>query len=189
VSIAKSWCPLLLLVFAVAACHPRPPATAPSRTMPTAPAAPTRPPAPAPPPTATARTAAAPLSEAELFRRKSLSELNAEQPLHDVFFDYDQNTLREEARQVLQQDAQWLTKWPQTTVRIDGHCDERGTAEYNVALGDRRVEAVREYLASLGVTPNRILTRSLGKEAPFCDGSGESCWSQNRRGHFEITRK
>jgi peptidoglycan-associated lipoprotein len=130
-----------------------------------------------------------PLTEAELFQRKSLSELNAEQPLGDVFFDYEQNTLREDAKRVLQQDVQWLSKWPQTIVRIDGHCDERGSAEYNLALGDQRATTVREYLTSLGVTPDRIQTLSLGKEAPFCQDSGESCWSQNRRGHFEITGK
>jgi peptidoglycan-associated lipoprotein len=77
---------------------------------------------------------------------------------------------------VLQQDAQWLAKWPQTRVRIDGHCDERGTAEYNLALGERRADVVEEYLTSLGVTPGWIQTRSLGKEAPFCKDSGEPCW-------------
>jgi peptidoglycan-associated lipoprotein len=90
---------------------------------------------------------------------------------------------------MLELDAKWLSKWPQTLVRIDGHCDERGTAEYNLSLGDRRTAAVREYLTNLGVRPDRIQTRSLGKEAPFCQDSGESCWSQNRRGHFEITGK
>jgi peptidoglycan-associated lipoprotein len=181
----------LLLVLAVAgtACHTRPPAIAPSRTMARAPAAPARPPAPPPAPAAAARPAATPLSDAELFRRKSLDELNAEHPLTDAFFDYNQNILRDDARRVLQQDAQWLAKWPQTRVRIDGHCDERGTAEYNLALGERRADVVKEYLTSLGVMPDRIQTRSLGKEVPFCQDSGESCWSQNRRGHLVITDK
>jgi peptidoglycan-associated lipoprotein len=124
-----------------------------------------------------------------LFQRKSLTDLNAEHPLGDVFFDYDQNTLRDDARRVLQQDAQWLSKWPQTVVRIDGHCDERGTAEYNLALGDRRAAEVRDYLATLGIKPDRLEVRSLGKEAPFCTEDAESCWSQNRRGHFVITSK
>jgi peptidoglycan-associated lipoprotein len=189
----KSWCLLLLLAVAGAACHTRPPATAPSPTTPIRSDVPARPPTPPPPapapPAAAARPAAAPLTEAELFRRKSLSELNAERPLGDPFFDYDQNTLRDDARQVLQQDAQWLAKWPQTMVRVDGHCDERGSAEYNLALGNRRAAAVQEYLTSLGVRPDRIQTRSLGTEAPFCRESGESCWSRNRRGHFEITGK
>jgi peptidoglycan-associated lipoprotein len=132
---------------------------------------------------------AAPLTEAELFRRKSVSDLNAEHPLADAFFDYNQNTLKDDARQALQKDAQWLAKWPQTVIRVDGHCDERGTPEYNLALGERRADVVKEYLASLGVKADRIQTRSLGKEAPFCHDDGESCWSQNRRGHFEITSK
>jgi peptidoglycan-associated lipoprotein len=180
---------LLVLAVAGAACHTRPPAVAPSRTTASAPPAPARPPGPPPPPAAAARPATAPLSEAELFRRKSLDELNAEHPLSDAFFDYNENNLRDDARRALQQDAQWLAKWPQTRFRIDGHCDERGTAEYNLALGERRADVVKEYLTSLGVTPDRIQTRSLGKEAPFCRDSGESCWSQNRRGHFVITDK
>jgi peptidoglycan-associated lipoprotein len=194
-STVKSWCPLLVIAFAGAACHARPPATSPTRTAAPAPAAavparPPAPPAPAPPPPRTAAAGpATPLTEEELFRRKSLNDLNAEHPLSDVFFDYDQTTLRDDARRLLQKDAQWLSRWPQAVIRIDGHCDERGTAEYNLSLGDRRAEVVREYLTSLGVRPERMQARSLGKEAPFCQDSGESCWSQNRRDHFEITAK
>jgi peptidoglycan-associated lipoprotein len=189
--VMKSWYPLLLLAVASAACHTRPPALASSRSITNPPAAPARPPAPVTRPVAatTARSTAAPLSEAELFRRMSLSDLNAEHPLGDAFFDYDQATLRDDTRRALQQDAQWLKKWPETSVRIDGHCDERGTAEYNLALGERRAVAVRAYLADLGVRPDRIQTRGLGKEAPFCQQDSESCWSQNRRGHFEIIGK
>ena len=179
--------PVLLLI--VAACHKRPPVIA----APTAqPAAIATPPAPPPPPRSTpsaATPAATPLTEAQLFERMTLEQLNASQPLHDVFFDYNQNFIREDARQVLQRDAQWLAKWPQTKVRIYGHCDERGTTEYNIALGDRRAVSVRDYLTSLGVSPQRIQTVSLGKESPFCTGTGESCWAQNRRGHFVITGK
>ena len=187
---------LLILGVAGAACHTRPPATAPTPATSPSPTVPARTPAsrpPPPPPPAAAPSAvvrpAAPLSEAELFRRKSLEQLNAEQPLTDAFFDYDQSTLREDVRRALQQDAQWLARWPQTTIRVDGHCDERGTGEYNLALGDRRADAVKTYLTSLGVSLNRIQTRSLGKEAPFCREPGESCWSQNRRAHFMITEK
>jgi peptidoglycan-associated lipoprotein len=145
-------------------------------------------PRPAPPPAQVAR-AATPLSDDELFARKSLEQLNAERPLSDVFFDYDQNVIRDDARAALQRDAAWLAKWPQTRVLVEGHCDERGTPEYNLALGDRRAETVKDYLASLGVASNRIEIRSLGKESPFCRDGGESCWSQNRRGHFMITAK
>jgi peptidoglycan-associated lipoprotein len=130
-----------------------------------------------------------PLSEEEAFRRKSLQQLNAEHPLGDVFFNYDQAVLGDAARTVLQGDAAWLLKWKQTTVRIEGHCDERGTAEYNLALGQKRAAATRDYLVSLGVDSARVATTSLGKEEPFCQASNEGCWSQNRRGHFLVTAK
>jgi peptidoglycan-associated lipoprotein len=160
-----------------------------------APAAPAVPRPPAAPPRAVAAPAppatrgSAPLSEAELFQRKSLAELNAERPLTDVFFDYDKDDLRDDARTALQRDAAWLSKWPGTRLLVEGHCDERGTAEYNLALGDRRAVVVKQYLSSLGVLPDRVQVRSLGKEVPFCQGTTESCWSQNRRGHFVITAK
>ena len=188
-AIAKSWGPLLVVALAGVACHPRTPAAAPERTMP-APAAtvPARPPAPPPPPAAAARPAPV-LSEEELFRQKSLAELNAERPLGDAFFDYNQSVIREDAKRSLQEDARWLAHWPQTKIRVDGHCDERGSAEYNLALGERRADVVKEYLSNLGVTADRIQARSLGKEAPFCDQEAESCWSQNRRGHLVITEK
>src|SRR5215467_14273339 len=142
---ARLWL-LILVVCAVSACHHAvPPAAAPSQTTPAS-AVPARPPAPPPPPAAAARPAPGALSEAELFQRKSLAELNAEHPLADVFFDYDKNGLRDDSRAVLQQDAKWLAKWPHTRIRIDGHCDERGSAEYNLALGDRRAIAARDYL-------------------------------------------
>jgi peptidoglycan-associated lipoprotein len=132
---------------------------------------------------------AAPLTDDELFRRKSLDQLNAERPLNDVFFDLDGDTLRDEGRTALQRDAAWLSKWPQTRVLVEGHCDERGSAEYNLALGDRRAETVKQYLTTLGVAAERVEVRTLGKEAPFCSEEAESCWSQNRRGHFVITAK
>jgi peptidoglycan-associated lipoprotein len=129
------------------------------------------------------------LSEDEIFRRKSLDALNAEHPLGDVFFDYDQSQLGDDARAILQRDAAWLQKWPQTKIAVEGHCDERGTAEYNLALGERRAEIVRGYLATLGISGDRLQTRSLGKEAPFCLDTGETCWAQNRRDHFLVTAK
>ena len=179
----------IVAVCAGAACHTKPPATAPAPPAARA-AVPATPPAPpAPAPRAAAPTATRALSEQELFERKSLSELNSERPLGDAFFDLDQTTLRDDARRALQEDAQWLSKWPTTKIMVEGHCDERGTSEYNLALGDRRAEQVTEYLESLGVNSSRIATRSFGKEAPFCTEADESCWSQNRRGHFVITAK
>jgi peptidoglycan-associated lipoprotein len=184
----KTVCVLIAALATGVACHTRPPAAAPARTNAVAPAVPERPPSP-PPPREAARPASAPLTDAEIFERKSLDQLNNERPLSDVFFDYDQNVLRDEGRHALEQDAKWLAKWPSTVVRIDGHCDERGTGEYNLALGDRRAETVRDYLVNLGVSPTRLEVRSLGKEAPFCHEDGEACWSQNRRDHFVITKK
>jgi len=170
-----------------AACHTKPPATVPTQPAPPA-TVPARPPAPPPPPAA-ARNTSRPPTDQEIFDRKSLSELNAEHPLGDAFFDYNETTLRDDARRALQHDADWLRKWPSTKIMVEGHCDERGSAEYNLALGDRRAEVVTQYLESLGVSQSRIATRSVGKEAPFCTESGEACWSQNRRGHFMITAK
>ncbi len=182
-------CIFLSILATASACHTRPPATAPSRSAAVTPAVPARPPAPPPPPARAARPAPPALTEAEVFAQKSLDQLNGEHPLSDAFFDYNQDTLRDDGRRALQEDAQWLAKWPSTAIRVDGHCDERGTAEYNIALGDRRATVVRDYLVNLGVSPSRIEVRSLGKEAPFCQREGESCWQQNRRGHFVLTRK
>ncbi|MBZ5556985.1 MAG: peptidoglycan-associated lipoprotein Pal [Acidobacteriia bacterium] len=148
-----------------------------------------RPPAPPAPPRMTPPPAPRPLTEDEVFARKSLDALNAEHPLSDAFFDYDQSTLRDDARAALQRDAEWLKRWGSTTVTVQGQCDERGSAEYNLALGERRARAVESYLSSLGVPDARIRVVSLGKEAPTCNEDAESCWSRNRRGHFVITSK
>jgi peptidoglycan-associated lipoprotein len=82
-----------------------------------------------------------------------------------------------------------MKRWPSTKVTIEGHCDSRGSSEYNLALGDRRAKAVRDYLVSLGIGADRIQTVSKGKEQPFCSEENEACWQQNRRGHFLITAK
>jgi peptidoglycan-associated lipoprotein len=129
------------------------------------------------------------LTEEELFARESLAQLNASHPLGDAFFDYDQFTLRDDARAALAEDAKWLQRWSGTKIKVEGHADERGTAEYNMALGQHRAQVVRDYLVSLGIAANRIQVTSLGKEAPFCTGDNEACWSQNRRGHFLVTAK
>jgi peptidoglycan-associated lipoprotein len=177
---------------AVAACHSAvKPALAPTAAPAPAPAAPARPPAPAPPPRTAAAPASAPraLTEEEIFSRESLESLNAARPLTDAFFDYDQTALRDDARTALERNAQWLNKWKTTKVIVQGQCDERGSAQYNLALGDERAKAVKNYLTSLGVAEARIAIVSLGKESPVCSGDTESCWSQNRRGHFVITAK
>ena len=98
-----------------------------------------------------------------------------------VFFAFDKYNLTAKARETLQRQATWLNKYPQVTVTIEGHCDERGTREYNLALGDRRATAAKNYLIALGVNPNRIKTISYGKERPAVAGSNEAAWAQNRR--------
>jgi peptidoglycan-associated lipoprotein len=97
-----------------------------------------------------------------------------------VFYDLDQYSLRPEARETLRRQAEWLNAYPGTTILVAGNCDERGTREYNLALGARRANAARDYLVSLGVSPSRISTVSYGKERPTCMQSNEACWAQNR---------
>jgi peptidoglycan-associated lipoprotein len=104
-----------------------------------------------------------------------------------VHFDYNKYEVLDADRSVLQRQAAWLAKYPSVRVTIEGHCDERGTREYNLALGARRANAVKEYLVSLGVSTGRVETISYGKERPMCTESDESCWAQNRRGVTTIT--
>ncbi len=99
-----------------------------------------------------------------------------------VHFDFDKYDIRDEDRTTLQRQAAWLAKYPSVRVTVEGHCDERGTREYNLALGARRANAVKEYLVSVGVSSARIDTISYGKERPICTESSEDCWAQNRRG-------
>ena len=106
-----------------------------------------------------------------------------------MFFDLDESEVRADARAALQKDADWMRKWTGTQVTLEGHCDSRGSGEYNLGLGSRRANAVRDYLVSLGVPTNRVVVISKGKEQPFCNDENESCWQQNRRGHFLITGK
>jgi peptidoglycan-associated lipoprotein len=105
----------------------------------------------------------------------------------DVYFDYDESTLSDDTRQKLSRNADLLKSQPQFSVTIEGHADSRGTNEYNLALGERRANAVRDYLSSLGVAANRVRTISYGEERPVCTEEVESCWSQNRRAHMIIT--
>lgn len=102
----------------------------------------------------------------------------------DIFFDFDSSSLSSEAQEQLNQNADWLQKHSGSSVTIEGHCDERGTDEYNIALGERRAEAARTYLVNLGVTGSRLATVSFGEEKPFDPGHNEEAWAKNRRDHF-----
>jgi peptidoglycan-associated lipoprotein len=113
----------------------------------------------------------------------SLDELFLKE-VRDAYFDYDKADLRPDARAALAKTADFLKNYAQIKVTIEGHCDERGSTEYNLALGDRRASAVKQYLVSLGISADRLSTVSFGKEKPFCTESNEACWQQNRRGHF-----
>jgi peptidoglycan-associated lipoprotein len=193
VSIRKAVLVCSASVFLASACHhkppvppappPTPPAPVPTRGNPPPP--PPQPPTPQPvPPTPPAQ----PTAE-EIFARMTLQQLNEQKPLDDVFFEYDKADLSEKARTSLQKDADWMKRWTTTRVTVEGHADSRGTNEYNLALGERRSAATRDYLVTLGVPANRIDIVSKGEEQPFCTEEAESCWSLNRRGHFIITAK
>ncbi|MGE3489759.1 MAG: peptidoglycan-associated lipoprotein Pal [Vicinamibacterales bacterium] len=177
----------VVLGLGAAACAKKAPAPAPPPPPP--PAAPATPPPPPPPPPPPAAPAPRPLTEDELFAQKSLDQLNSERPLGDVYFDLDESSIRDDARAALATNATWLKRWTNTRISIEGHCDERGTAEYNLGLGERRASAVKAYLVELGVPADRVVIVSKGKESPFCTESNEACWQQNRRGHFIITAK
>ena len=110
----------------------------------------------------------------------------ASSPLKDVFFEFDRYDLSADARAVLRANADWLKGNSAARVEIEGHCDERGTNEYNLALGAKRAQAAREYLTTLGVTSDRLSTISYGEEIPVCKDSNEACWKQNRRARFVI---
>ncbi|HSE62913.1 MAG TPA: peptidoglycan-associated lipoprotein Pal [Thermoanaerobaculia bacterium] len=181
--------PLVALAFVAAAilplaqgCKKKPPTTTEEARPPVEQPAPpeTRvPPPPAPP-------AAMP---EESIESTPLDVLNQKGYLKDAYFDYDQSDLRDDARSALSGNAEWLKRFPSIQVLIEGHCDERGTSAYNLALGDRRANAARDYLDSLGVAASRIRTVSYGKERPSCTDASEDCYQQNRRAHFVITAK
>ncbi|MEZ5331326.1 MAG: peptidoglycan-associated lipoprotein Pal [Thermoanaerobaculia bacterium] len=107
--------------------------------------------------------------------------------LGDIYYDFDEYDLRPEARERLARNAEFMRAHPEFVFTIEGHCDERGTNEYNLALGDRRGSAARNYVASLGIDSSRMSTISYGEERPQCMESTESCWQLNRRAHFVIT--
>jgi peptidoglycan-associated lipoprotein len=118
-----------------------------------------------------------------------IDTLNRNSPFQPVFYGYDQDTIDAAGQAALNANAQLMKKYPTWVVTIEGHSDERGTAEYNLALGERRALAARNYLVSLGVPADRLRTVSYGKEFPFEPGHDEAAWSKNRRAHFVVTSK
>jgi peptidoglycan-associated lipoprotein len=155
---------------------------------PTLPAVPDAPPAPP------QRVEDAPLAQPKLgeddgLANRSIDDLNRNSPLKPIFFLVDSADLDDGGRSIATANADVLKKNPTWAVTIEGHCDERGTAEYNLALGERRASAVKAYLASLGVSSDRMKTVSYGKEFPFDMGHSEEAWAKNRRGHLVITAK
>jgi peptidoglycan-associated lipoprotein len=126
---------------------------------------------------------APPPPAAPVTQQPSLQEL-FDREVKDAYFDYDKADIRSDARDALSQTAQFFRSYPQMKVVIEGHCDERGSTEYNLALGDRRAAAAKQFLVSLGIPADRLETVSYGKEKPFCSASTEQCWQQNRRAHF-----
>jgi len=128
-------------------------------------------------------------TEEELFMSKSLEVLNKEKPLAMIYFDYDKYFIRDDAKPVLESNSSWLKRWTSTKILIEGHCDERGTEEYNLALGEKRAKSTSDYLLSLGIPAERIRTLSYGKSQPLDMGHDEAAWAKNRRAQFLIIEK
>ncbi len=146
-------------------------------------------PAPAPPPVAEAPVTPqpAPAETPVTPAPAPPAAVPAAAPLKDAFFDFDKSAIREDQKAALNEDVAWLKANGQVKLTIEGHCDERGTVEYNLSLGERRAKAVKDYLVAAGIPADRIATISYGKERPFVLGHDESAWKWNRRGHLVIT--
>lgn len=175
-----------------AACaRPQPPVARPTPPPPEAagPAAPTRSPQPPQPVAEPVPVPPEPLPAEGDLSARNLDELNRDSPLQAVFFAYDSSDIDATGRAALDANAQVLRRYGAWVITIEGHCDERGTAEYNLALGERRALAARTYLVSVGLTADRLRTVSYGKEFPFVPDHTEEAWAKNRRAHFVITAK
>jgi peptidoglycan-associated lipoprotein len=168
----------LLAMSLVVACKKKEPEVVPQ------PPAPTQPP-PAPEPTS------APVVEDEYSKLKKMSvdDIDRLKLLGEVHFDFNKSEIREVDKPVLSKNADVLKKFDFLKITVEGHCDERGSVEYNLALGERRAKAAYDYLVGLGVAPARLRTVSYGKEVPVCSENSEDCWARNRRGHFTVSEK
>jgi peptidoglycan-associated lipoprotein len=135
----------------------------------------------------TSGLAKAPTSESsslEQLQKGAAIGTPASSPLKDAYFDFDKYDLRADARDTLKSNADWLKQNPTATVEIEGHCDERGTAEYNLALGAKRAQSAKDYLTTLGIDAQRLSTTSYGQELPVCKEHNEECWQKNRHDRF-----
>ena len=182
---------VLLLTVVVGACSKKTPPVA--RPMPppsvvnTGGAAP--PPPPEPPRPVAEPIPVPPMPAEDTIGSRSLDDLNRDSPLRPLYFDLDSADVSADGQKVLQENASVLKKYSTWQVTIEGHCDERGTAEYNLALGERRALAAKNYLVSLGIPADKVRTVSYGKEFPFDAAHEDTAWSKNRRAHFVITAK
>lgn len=187
---AKAAAVVMLVIVASVACGKKKapvlnPAPAPASTGTTAPS---RPPSPPEPVNEPVIVPPEPVRE-DRISSASLDDLNRNSPLKPVFFELDSSDVSAPGKAVLEENAAVLKRYGTWAVTIEGHCDERGTAEYNLALGERRALAARAYLVSLGISADRLRTVSYGKEFPFDPGHDEGAFSKNRRAHFVITAK
>jgi peptidoglycan-associated lipoprotein len=180
-----------LLLFAAACHHSTPPVARPTpppiETPP--PAADNRPPAPPPPVDRPVTVPDEPRLNEDSIAAASLEDLNRSSPLKPAFFELDSSDIDPAAKAALDEDAAILKRYPTWAVTIEGHCDERGSAEYNLSLGERRAIAAKSYLVSVGISADRIKTVSYGKEFPFDPGHDETAYAKNRRAHFVVTAK
>ncbi len=149
---------------------------------------PAKPPAPPEPVKEPPVTPPAPIVEDKMLT-SSLDEINKNSPLRPIFFGYDSSEVDRRAQKILEANAEVMKKYKSWVITIEGHCDERGTAEYNLALGERRAVAARTYMVSLGIPAERLRVVSYGKEFPFDAGHDEAAWAKNRRDHFVVTQK
>ena len=187
---------LLVLVATTSACsRKKPPVARPTPPPPSAntnAGAPPPPPAPLPepePPVASVPAEPAISGTAVDYNARSLDELNRESPLQPVYYALDSAEVGADMQGTLTKNFEILRQYPSWVVTVEGHCDERGTAEYNLALGERRAQAARAYLISLGIPAERIKMVSYGKEFPFDPGTTEEAYAKNRRAHFVVTSK
>lgn len=180
----------LVLVASFGACAKKKPPVA--RPTPPPPATTTmgnRPPAPPEPVAEPQPIPAEPVAAEDTLAARDIDDINRNSPFQPVFYGFDMAEPDESGQQILNTNAEILRKYPTWIVTIEGHADERGTAEYNLALGERRALSARNYLVSLGIPADRLRTVSYGKEFPFDPGHDEAAWSKNRRAHFVVTSK